>query len=94
MEYEVLPLAHIVGVAVIGDHKLRLLFEDGTVGDVSFADDSWNGVFAPLRDPARFAKVTAEPGTLCWPDDGLDWAPETLYAAARANALAVASPLA
>ncbi len=93
MESEVLPLVHIVGVAVIGDHKLRLLFEDGTVGDISFEGDPWNGVFAPLRDPARFAKVTVEHGTLCWPDDGLDWAPEPLYAAARANALAVASPL-
>src|SRR5947209_8555065 len=32
------PLVHISGVAVIGPHKLRLLFEDGTVGDVSFSD--------------------------------------------------------
>jgi len=31
-----LPLVHVTGVAVLGDHKLRLLFEDGTVGDVSF----------------------------------------------------------
>jgi hypothetical protein len=87
------PLVDIVGVAVIGDHKLRLLFEDGTVGDVSFEDDPWNGVFAPLRDPARFAKVTVRYGTLYWPHDELDWAPEPLYAAARANALAVASPV-
>jgi hypothetical protein len=29
---EVLPLVHVTGVAVIGDYRLRLLFEDGTVG--------------------------------------------------------------
>ena len=85
MESEILPLVHITGVAVIGDHRLRLLFEDGTVGDISFEDDPWNGVFEPLRDPARFAKVTVAQGTLCWPEDGLDWAPEPLYQAALAH---------
>ena len=84
---EVRPLYDITGVAVIGDHKLRLLFEDGTVGDVSFENEPWNGVFAPLRDPNRFAKVTIKYGTLFWPDDELDWAPEPLYEAAKAHAL-------
>ena len=36
---EIPPLVHVTGVAVIGDHRLRLLFEDGTVGDVDFKDD-------------------------------------------------------
>lgn len=81
------PLWDIKGVAVIGDHTLRLLFEDGTVGDVSFADHEWKGIFEPLRDPARFAKVTIEYGTLCWPDEGLDWAPEPLYEATKVNSL-------
>lgn len=75
---------------MIGDHKLRLLFEDGTVGDVSFTDDPWDGVFAPLRDPARFTNVTVANGTLFWPEDDLDWAPEPLYEAARAHALVAA----
>jgi hypothetical protein len=75
------------GVAVIGDYKLRLLFEDGTVGDVSFEDREWNGVFEPLRDPARFAKVTIKYGTLYWPHDELDMAPEPLYEAARQRSL-------
>jgi hypothetical protein len=88
---ELPPLVHVTGVAVIGDHQLRLLFEDGTVGDVSFGDEVWTGVFEPLRDPARFAKVTVEGGTIVWPEDGLDMAPEPLYQAARANSLATAS---
>jgi hypothetical protein len=78
---------HVTGVAVIGDHRLRLLFEDGTVGDVSFGDDEWTGVFEPLRDPARFAKVTVQHGTIVWPEDGLDMAPEPLYEAAREHSL-------
>ena len=70
---------------------LRLLWDDGTVGDVSFRDDPWDGVFAPLRDPARFAKVAIDMGTLCWPEEGLDWAPEPLYEAAKANGLTEAA---
>jgi hypothetical protein len=84
---EIPPLVHVAGVAVIADHRVRLLFEDGTVGDISFGDDEWTGVFEPLRDPARFAKVTVEGGTIVWPDDGLDMAPEPLYQEARRQAL-------
>jgi hypothetical protein len=83
-------LVHVTGVTVVGDHRLRLLFEDGTVGDVSFGDEEWTGVFEPLQDPARFAKVTVEGGTIVWPDDGLDMAPEPLYEEARRNAVKAA----
>lgn len=81
----------IKGVAVIGDHKLRLLFEDGTVGDVSFESREWTGIFEPLRDQRRFERVTIEYGTLCWPDEELDWAPEPLYEATKANSLTPAT---
>jgi hypothetical protein len=69
----------ITRVEVVGDHELRLTFEDGVVGDVSFADREWKGVFEPLRDPKRFARVSIEGPTIVWPDDGLDMAPEPLY---------------
>lgn len=79
-------LVDIVGVEVIGDHKLRLTFEDGTVGDVDFSERDWPGVLAPLGDPAYFARVAVdrEAGTIAWPN-GVDLAPEPLYAEARAN---------
>jgi Protein of unknown function (DUF2442) len=77
------PLVHVTGVEVIGAYDLRLAFEDGTVGDISFDDREWTGVFEPLRDPQRFARVAVEAGTIVWPDDGLDMAPEPLYAEAR-----------
>lgn len=72
-------LVDVTGVEVIGEHRLRLAFEDGIVGDISFTDDEWAGVFEPLRDPERFAQVSIEFGTLVWPKDGLDMAPERLY---------------
>ena len=42
-------------------------------------------MFEPLRDPARFAKVAVDGqfGTIIWPEDGLDMAPEPLYADAK-----------
>jgi len=79
-------LVDVTGVEVIGDFRLRLTFEDGTVGDVGFEGREWRGVFEPLADPAFFAQVEVDPelGTVAWPN-GADMAPETLYEAARAN---------
>jgi len=73
-------LIHVTAVEVIGDHLLRLSFEDGTVGDVDFRGHEWRGVLAPLRDPVAFARVSVDPqlGTIVWPGD-LDMAPEPLY---------------
>jgi Protein of unknown function (DUF2442) len=81
----------VVGVAVVGDHVLRIMFSDGTVGDVDFSAEQWTGVLAPLSDPAYLAQVTvdSEAGTLVWPD-GIDLAPEPLYAQALAHPLAAA----
>lgn len=77
-------LVDITNVEVVGDHRLRLTFADGTVGDVDFSDREWRGVFEPLADPAEFARVEVDPeaGTISWPG-GLDMAPEPLYVEAR-----------
>jgi hypothetical protein len=77
-------LVDITAVEVIGEYRLRLTFEDGTVGDVDFTGRDWRGVFEPLRDPSYFARVAVdrEAGTIAWPN-GLDMAPEPLYAEAR-----------
>jgi hypothetical protein len=45
----------ITGVDVVGEYRLRLTFEDGTVGDVEFIGREWRGVFEPLRDLDFFA---------------------------------------
>lgn len=73
-------LIDVTGVEVIGDHRLRLTFEDGLVGDIDFTGRHWRRVFEPLADQAFFAQVRVEEeiGTIVWPD-GIDMAPETLY---------------
>lgn len=79
-------LVDIVDVKVIGEHRLRLTFVDGTVGDVDFSEHEWPGVLGPLGDPEFFARVSVDrdAGTIAWPN-GVDLAPEPLYAEARAN---------
>ncbi len=72
-------LVNITAVEVVGDHRLRLAFQDGVVGDVALGEHEWRGVFEPLRDQQRFARVCVEYGTVTWPEDGLDMAPEPLY---------------
>lgn len=81
----------VVGAAAVGDQVLRLLFSDGTVGDVDFSAEHWTGVLEPLNDLEYFAqvKVDAEAGTVVWPD-GIDLAPEPLYEQARAHPLVAA----
>ncbi|HEX4720231.1 MAG TPA: DUF2442 domain-containing protein [Thermoleophilaceae bacterium] len=77
-------LVDITDVVVVGDHRLRLSFADGTTGEVDFSGREWGGVLAPLRDATFFARVyvDAEAGTVAWPG-GLDLAPEPLYQEAR-----------
>jgi hypothetical protein len=77
-------LVDVTAVEVIGDYRLRLTFEDGTIGDVDFSEREWRGVFEPLADPSYFVRVEVdrEAGTISWPG-GLDMAPEPLYDEAR-----------
>jgi hypothetical protein len=74
-------LVHVTAFGVVGDHRLRLSFEDGAEGDVDLANWGWRGVFEPLADPAYFRQVRLdeELGTVVWPN-GADIAPETLHA--------------
>src|SRR5262249_19633535 len=89
MDENYLPV--VAGAVVVGDRVLRLLFSDGTVGDVNFSSERWTGVLEPLNDPAYFAQVGVDPeaGTVVWPG-GIDLAPEPLYEQAKAHPLAAA----
>jgi hypothetical protein len=82
----------VAGVAVVGDRVLRLLFSDGTTGDVDFSAERWTGVLAPLNERAYFAQVAVDPeaGTIAWPN-GIDLAPEPLYEQAKAHPLVTAA---
>lgn len=74
-------LMDVVAVEPRGDYRLWLRFQDGVEGEVDLGPElAFQGVFAPLRDQAYFARVRVDPdlGTICWPN-GVDWDPLVLY---------------
>ena len=75
-------LKDIVSVEAMEPYRLRLVFEDGVTGEVDLERlVRFEGVFAPLRDPASFRAVRVDPeaGTIVWPN-GADLDPDMLYA--------------
>lgn len=51
-------------------YRLRLEYDDGTVGEVDVSDLIGKGVFAALADSAAFEAVTiGDHGELRWTDD-------------------------
>jgi hypothetical protein len=73
-------LHRIVEVEVVGEHRLRVAFDDSVSGEIVASDWDWRGVFEPLTDPAYFARVELDHklGSISWPN-GADVAPETLH---------------
>jgi hypothetical protein len=77
------PLVDVVAVEVIGDHRLRLSFEDGTVGDVTFDQREWRGVFDPWRPRVLRPGARHSRGRHDRLAQRRGMAPEPLYAEAR-----------
>jgi hypothetical protein len=73
-------LHRVTEVEVVGEHRLRVGFDDGVSGEIDASSWTWRGVFEPLRDPSYFARVELDEqlGTISWPN-GADVAPETLH---------------
>lgn len=87
-------LSDIVEVTSIQDYRLELRFEDGTRGEIDVAElIRFEGVFAPLKDPAEFAKVRVDPelGTICWPN-GADLDPDVLHARITGEPIRIETP--
>ena len=65
-----IDIVKIVRVGKPGGFRLRLHFSDGTEGERDFSDIVTAGgpMIEPLRDPAFFARVFIELGTLTWPN--------------------------
>lgn len=81
----------VVEVRPLEGYRLHVRFEDGVHGEVDITElIRFEGIFAPLRDPARFAevRVSAELGTVCWPN-GADLDPDVLYAKVSGKPLSV-----
>ena len=70
----------VIGVRVMGGHKLEIEFSDGTVGvrDFVFVREKTGLMAEPLREPDYFARVFIEDGALTWPN-GYDWDPIALH---------------
>jgi len=72
----------VVEVRPLSGFRLHLRFEDGVAGELDLSTIvRFDGVFATLRDPVKFAEVRVHPelGTIYWPG-GADLDPDVLYA--------------
>jgi Protein of unknown function (DUF2442) len=87
-------LVDVAEVRAVGGHRLYLRFADGVEGLLDLDGIvRWEGVFAPLRDPERFAEVRVDAalGTIVWPN-GADLDPDVLYATLSGRPLDIVPP--
>lgn len=73
-------LERVIDVKVIPPSSLEVTFDDGMKRRIDVQPERRGTVFQPLGDPAFFALVRIEGGTVTWPNDA-DLAPEFLYEA-------------
>ena len=78
----------VIAVEVPRPHVVRVVFDDHLVRELAYRGDAArpDGVFGPLSDPAFFASVSVEHGTLVWPN-GVDLDPVVLHGDAKAAGL-------
>jgi Protein of unknown function (DUF2442) len=84
----------VVEVKALAGFQLHVRFEDGVEGDLDLKEMvRFEGVFAPLREPARFAEVRVHPelGTICWPN-GADLDPDVLYSKISGQPIRIGIP--
>ncbi|WP_425230519.1 DUF2442 domain-containing protein [Sphingomonas sp.] len=67
----------VVKVEVVGPLTLWVEHRDGVAGRVKFK--RLRGVFERLRDPSYFAQVGIANGTVSWPDEMPDLAPDAMH---------------
>ena len=74
------PLYDVVDFEIVGDHRLRVAFDDGTEQVIDFRPVLYGEMFSPLRDVRIFNQVRLdrEVATLVWPN-GADFDPWMLH---------------
>ena len=68
----------ITAMRLTGEQAMSICFVDGTEGPVRFGPNFFQGVFAHLSDPVRFAEARVEMGAVTWPGE-LDLAPDRMH---------------
>lgn len=69
----------IIKAEYIEGYRLRVVFNDGTIKEMDFADIVWKyPVFKPLRDVDAFKRFNVT-DTLEWINGAIDIAPEYVY---------------
>jgi hypothetical protein len=79
------PIWDVVKVEAVGPLTLSIEFEDGLKGQVRFELSHLFGVFEKLKDSAYFEQVGIAHGTVSWPNEEPDLAPDTMYDAIKAH---------
>ena len=74
----------VVDVKPIGHLVLQVRFSDGLEGRVRIDASFLHGVFAPLKDPAFFNRVSCTDGFVTWPGE-LDLAPDAMHEGIKAS---------
>jgi len=74
------PIHRVKAFEVLGDHRLRVVFEDGVERTVDLEPILAGELYGPLRDPDVFRQVQLDPEvrTLVWPN-GADFDPATVH---------------
>ncbi len=69
----------------LGEYRVRLSFEDGSVRDVDLAPHLDGEIFEPSKDVEYFKTLRVEPDldTIVW-DNGADMSPDSLYEISKA----------
>jgi hypothetical protein len=83
-------LRKVVEVRPLDGYRVFIRFDDGLQGELDLEPllAPFKGVFAPLRDLARFREIYVDNHTVSWPND-LDLAPEVLYSKMSGRPLSV-----
>ena len=79
------PILDVVKVNAIAPLTLAVEFEDGLKGKVRFKSSYLHGAFAKLKNKAYFELVGIAHGTVSWPNEEPDLAPDTMYDAIKAD---------
>ena len=73
---------HLTDAEYLGEHRVRVSFNDGTKGEIDLSDSLDGPIFEPLRNVEFFQRFEIIGHTLAWPN-GADFAPEFLHGLAK-----------